>query len=471
MQYNPILIGDSYKYSHAAQAPKGFSASHSYLESRGGELPYVLFFGLQYYLKQYLTQRITREDVEEAEEFMRLHGEPFNKEGWLYIVEKLQGKWPVVIRAVPEGSIVPNHNVLMTVESTDENVPWVASFLETMLLKVWYTCTVASQSYFLKQLIGRYLKKSSDNPEEILFKLHDFGYRGVSSEESALLGGMAHLVNFRGTDTVAGIIGASRYYNEKMAGFSIVASEHSTMTMWGKGNEVAAYANMLEVYKDQPIFACVSDSYDIYNAVENIWGGTLKDMVIARANEGKTLVIRPDSGEPEAVCIRLMTILERCFGATKNTKGFKVINHNVRLIQGDGVNHSSIRQILEGLIMYGYSASNISFGMGGALLQSLNRDTLKFAFKCSAAKINDKWIEVYKDPITDLGKKSKRGRLDLELTSHRDIRTVRFGMAEKSLLTEVYRDGEMLREYSFEQIRANTETPYRKSLEWQDKSV
>src|SRR5262245_60102063 len=111
---NFILDTDSYKASHFLQYPPGTTAMFSYVESRGGRFDFTVFFGLQYILKRYFTQRVTMEMVEEADEFLRAHGEPFPRDGWEYVVRELDGHLPVKIRAVPEGAVVPTHNVLIT---------------------------------------------------------------------------------------------------------------------------------------------------------------------------------------------------------------------------------------------------------------------------------------------------------------------------------------------------------------------
>lgn len=451
MKYNPLIDTDSYKASHWLQYPPNTTAMYSYLESRGGKYSRTVFFGLQYYLKEYLSKPITMEMVEQAKTFFAAHGEPFNYEGWKYIVTELNGKLPVRIKAVPEGMVVPTHNVLMSVESTDPKCFWVVSWLETMLLRVWYPITVATQSFEIRKLIYSYLEKTSDNPDaEIDFKLHDFGSRGVSSQESAMIGGAAHMVASKGSDTVVGILCANEYYNSPMAGFSIPAAEHSTMTMWGgREGEVKAMANMIDQYaKKGAIYACVSDSYDIFHAMENLWGGELRDKII---NSGATLVVRPDSGDPVAVLTRLCEITERKFGYAYNTKGYKVFN-NIRFIWGDGINQDTIRRILNAMEQLGYSASNFAFGMGGALLQQVNRDTQKFAFKCSEATVNGQAVDVFKDPVTDPGKTSKKGRLDL-VYSMDQFKTVRGTGAFGSLLRTVYENGNVVQEYSLDEIR------------------
>src|SRR5581483_524032 len=239
---NLILNTDSYKASHWLQYPPGTETTFFYVESRGGVYERTLFFGLQAILKEYLGKPVTHAMVEEARDFFAAHGEPFNESGWRRIVDRHNGYLPLRIRAVPEGTVVPTHNALVTIESTDPACYWLPSYVETLLLRLWYPVTVATQSWHLKQLIREYLEKTSDDPAgQISFKLHDFGARGVSSAESAGLGGAAHLVNFMGTDTVSGVLTAKAYYHEPMAGFSIPAAEHSTITSWGKEHELDAY--------------------------------------------------------------------------------------------------------------------------------------------------------------------------------------------------------------------------------------
>jgi nicotinamide phosphoribosyltransferase len=465
---NIILNTDSYKVSMFKQYPAGTTGVYSYIESRGGRYDRTVFFGLQAFIKEYLLAPITQMDIDIADDILTAHGEPFNRAGWQYILDKHRGYLPVVIRAVPEGTVVPVKNVLATIENTDPECFWLTTWLETALLRaVWYGTTVATQSYTIKQVILDYLERTGD-PTTIDFKLHDFGARGVSSMESAGIGAAAHLVNFMGTDTITGVLFAREFYNAGIAGFSIPAAEHSTITSWGRDGEVDAYRNILNNFaKPGSIVAIVSDSYDIYNAVENLWGGELRQQVI---DSGATVVIRPDSGDPVEVNRRLVEILGSKFGYTTNSKGFKVLN-NVRLIQGDGINELTVRSILGAFMAMGWSADNIAFGMGGALLQIVDRDTQKFAMKCSAMSrvrwphSDPQWFDVVKDPVTDPGKKSKAGRVTLWTNSGSEFAsgvTEPTGWTDKGIggwteaLEEVYRDGKLIKEIDFATVRANT---------------
>ena len=453
---NFLLRTDSYKFTHWKQYPPNTTAIYSYLESRGGMFPATVFFGLQYYLKAYVQGPVfTEQDIAQADEFCRQHfgRDLFNRDGWTRLLQKHGGCLPVRIRAVPEGSVVSNLNVLATIENTDPDFPWLTNYLETLLLKVWYPTTVATLSREIKKIIKGFLERTGD-PALLPFKLHDFGYRGVSSEETAAIGGAAHLVNFMGTDTVAGIILLQDYYHTKsMPGFSIPASEHSTITAWGKEQELDAYRNMLTAYPEG-LVACVSDSYNIYNACEKLWGELLKPDI--RQRKG-TLVIRPDSGDPINVLTRVFEILGEKFGYETNAKGYRVLPPYVRVIQGDGVNMFTVQNMLYQLAKFhGWSADNIAFGMGGALLQQLNRDTQKFAFKCSAAKVDGQWRPVFKDPITDPGKNSKHGRLCLVQTTpgtFHTVENVETSAASDDRLATVFENGEIKKEYDFDSIR------------------
>lgn len=447
---NRILSTDSYKCSQYAQYPVGTEYVYSYIESRGGAWDKTVYFGLQAFIKEYLLEPITKEEIDEAEEIILAHGEPFNRAGWDYILEKHNGFLPLKIRSAKEGSLIPVKNVLATIENTDPNCAWLTSYMETALLRgIWYPTTVATNSYESKKIIMKYLEMNG-TPALIDFKLHDFGARGVSSSESAGIGGMAHLINFMGTDTIEALVAARKYYGAKMAGFSIPAMEHSTVTSWGRDKEVDSYRNMLMTFgKPGALLACVSDSYDIYEACRK-WGTELKDEVIA---SGATVVIRPDSGHPPDVVLKCLQILDQYYGSVVNDKGFKVLNH-VRVIQGDGIDHSMINAILAVMHMAGYSADNVAFGQGGALLQQVNRDTMKFAMKCSAIRVNGEWRDVFKDPVTDHGKVSKKGRVVLFQNSDGSYYSGREDwMAD--CMQIVFLNGYLFNEIAFDEVRAN----------------
>ena len=447
---NIILNSDSYKYSQWVQYPPGTEYVYSYIEARGGKYDEIVFLGLQAFIQEYLSVRVTRKMINEAEMILEVHGEPFNKEGWEYIVEKLDGKLPVEIKAVAEGTVLRPKNVMLSIVNTDPKCFWLTSFLETALLRaIWYATTVCSNSYHSKQIILEALERTGD-PSSIGFKLHDFGARGVSSFESAGLGDMAHLVNFMGTDTITGVLAAMEYYDADVCGFSIPAMEHSTVTSWGRDREVEAYRNMLKIYgKPGAVVAFVSDSYDIYEACKK-WGTELIDEV---KDSGAVVVVRPDSGDPVQVVYDCIKILDAYYGHTVNSKGFKVLN-TVRIIQGDGIDHQMIRAILTVLEMNLWSADNVAFGQGGALLQMVNRDTSEFAMKCSAAKINGKWIDVYKEPITSSMKKSKKGLLMLTPGADGELVTTQYEPTLVDHLETRYKDGEAVGRTTFSEIRA-----------------
>lgn len=455
---NLAILTDSYKVSHYRQYPPGTEYIYSYFESRGGQFDEVVFFGLQYYLNKYLRQAITARQVNDAAAFWTQHfndSDLFNRGGWMHIVRKHGGYLPLRIRAVPEGTVVPTHNVLMTVENTDPTVPWLTNWVETLLSQVWYGCTVATLSREMKRLIRGSLRRTGD-PSLADFKLHDFGFRGVSSVESAALGGCAHLVNFKGTDTAAALLLAQQHYCTPMAGFSIPAAEHSTITSWGREHEVDAYRNMIQQFGSgkSGLYAVVSDSYDVFAACRDLWGGVLKDAVLAAPN---TLVVRPDSGVPHHVVPDVIGTLGSRFGFTVNDKGYKVLN-KVRVIQGDGIDYEETRKILDAIEIAGYSADNVAFGMGGGLLQKLDRDTQKFAFKCSHAVVSGQGRDVYKEPVTDLSKQSKRGRLQLVRTNGR-FTTVPETEDSRDELVDVYMDGWLTTTQTLSEIRERAVLP------------
>jgi nicotinamide phosphoribosyltransferase len=553
---HPIFNTDSYKVSMSVQYPAGTTNVYSYIEAREyGAYSHTVFFGLQAYIKRYLMKPLTLEQLEKAKEVWTAHQVPFSLElyeSWKIVIDEYNGYLPVIIKAPLEGTVIPIGLPLVSIENTDERLYWLTTWLETSLLRaVWYPTTVATQSKSMKNVFKQiyfncfgesYTNETFEN--DIKFNLHDFGARGVSSNESAGLGGAAHLVNFKGTDTFAGALTIQNYYeatigNDLLA-TAVPASEHSTMTSWGRDTsgdtsvltidtngtcnvdgiqktypaettalleklfetdpnekkyegESAAYANKLLAYPEI-VASVVSDSYDIYNAVYTIWGNELKPLILARRETNQTplakfginnvippsLVIRPDSGEPLIICCRLMVLLYLAFcndAQGKQTWLYEPVEdyvryNGVKVLQGDGVDEDSVTNILKAIttgssdeywngitvedsdgIKYNtfkdiikmkdeetsyksdilkefFSAEtiedtmkkikdikwdprNIGFGMGGALLQKVNRDTQRWAMKCSSITINGKSRDVTKDPVTDPGKKSKTGKVAL----------------------------------------------------------
>jgi len=464
MDDNLILMSDSYKLTHHKQAKEGTTTIYSYLESRGGKFPSTVFFGLQYILKKYLTKRITMEQVDEAEEFCKRHistKDVFNREGWEHIVKQYDGYLPLEIKGVPEGSVVPTGNVLMTIENTDPKCFWLTNFVETILMKIWSPITIATNSYYCKKLIMDSAIKTGSDLSGVDFKLHDFGYRGVSSEESAAILGASHLVNFQGTDTIAGIRLIEYYYNwdkaKGLAGYSVVASEHSTATPYGNGDGEREYVlNMLNKYPNG-IISVVADSYNVYDFCTMI--GTdpeIKEKILSRDG---VFVVRPDSGDPIEVVSRIMDILWNNFGGTFTDKHYKLLNSKIRVIQGDGIDIEMIGDILKMLENSKYASDNIVFGSGGGLLQKFDRDTQKFAIKCSLAVIDGHEVNVQKDPITSSGKKSKKGRLKLHksgdsfmtISSANETKAQFSGYAD--CLETVFLNGKLVKETTFEEIR------------------
>jgi len=464
---NLVLLADAYKYAHHKLYYPGTTKIYSYLESRGGMFNETIFFGLQYFLKEYLQgPAFTQQDLDEADGFLKQvfgRDDVFDKSKFQYMLDKYNGKLPIRIKAVAEGTAVPTGNALMTIENTDPECYWLTNFLETLLMQVWYPCTVATLSNQIKKVVTLYYEETATPGAQagIAFVLNDFGFRGVSSVESAKIGGAAHLLNFSGSDNLAGSVMAINYYNaQKVYGMSIPATEHSICTLLGREGELEVFRHVLKTFPTG-IIACVSDSYNIFKACTEYWGTELRDQIL---NRDGTLVIRPDSGDPVMTLLEIFNILFDKFGFTTNTKGYKVLPPQVRVIQGDGVNYTEIGNIYKALKENSISAENLVLGMGGALLQKVDRDTQKFALKCSSAIVNGQEVRVEKSPtemdvdgnITPSFKKSKGGRLKL-VKIEGAFKTINEEdePGTQNLLQTVFENGELINTISFEQVRAN----------------
>jgi nicotinamide phosphoribosyltransferase len=466
---NTLLATDVYKLGHMEFYPEGTTKIYSYLIARSSKkFNETVFFGLQAFLKEYLTRPITDADVDEFLEYrkMILGANPKGVVKKMRALAKL-GYWPISIKSVPEGSIVDVRNVLFTMTNTHPDFAWTVGYLESLILKVWNTTTVATSSLGFYRLFEKYAQATSDSGFLVPFQVHDFGYRGCSSEETAALSGMSHLTSFLGTDTVLAVKAARQYYNAgkdgKPVGLSVPATEHSVMCAFGREFEFDAFARMLQ-QNPAGIVSIVSDTYNLWNVLTN-FAPRLKEEILAR--DGK-VVFRPDSGEPKLILCGnpaakegspewkgVIRLLDEVFGHTVNSKGYKELNPKVGTIYGDGMYFARITDILGTLKEMGYATTNLVIGVGGILLQQHNRDDLGFAIKATFATVTGEDRELFKDPITDPGKRSHKGLLRLDKINGVYVTTDRCTPTQESggLLEEVFRDGKILREFTFTEVR------------------
>ena len=448
---NLILDTDSYKMSHFLGYPEGTEEMYSYLESRGGEYTDIVFTGLQPILAK-LEQGVDVYDIIEAKEFASKHGVPFNTEGWEDILYNNGGRLPVEIKALPEGSIVQPGIPLMTIRNLDPKHAWLTSYLETMLLRVWYPTTVASRIKVMKDNIAPYFERTTTYGKVSPFAILDFSSRGVSYREQSEIGGLGYLVHFMGSDNVPAVDFVNRHYHSDMSGFSVPATEHSIMCAFGEENEKQSFEYLLDSMGTRGgILSVVSDTWDIFRAVDT-WI-SLSDRVIEK---GVTLVIRPDSGEIEKVLPAILRQLKEKWPCNINSKGF-IVFHNLKILWGDGINENTGHLPFQIATEMGISADSIMTGSGGGLMQAdIDRDTCKFAIKGSNVIVNGKSIPISKDPVTDKGKRSKSGKFSV--FKQGNIWNWYDGTDHPgNELQTVFRNGDIFIEYSLDDIRERIE--------------
>lgn len=421
---NLLLSTDVYKVGHGDQYPAGTNKVYSYLCARKDfgktEVDKIIFFGLQYYLQKYLMKCPTHSDVSEFEKIYQNIAPLSNQT--IHRMRKLAnlGYLPLRIKALPEMREYPLQISLMTITNTHPDYYWLVNYIEGLMLKLWYPCSVATRSKQYYDLARKYSSLTCDSDVHLPYAVHDFGYRSVSSEESAGIGGAAHLLNFAGSDTILGEYVLQKYYGQSKAK-SVAASEHSVMCSHGREDEFKSFERMLELYPTG-IVSIVSDTYDLWNVLTN-YTERLKDRILAR--DGK-VVFRPDSGNPESIICCLhpdnphpssrgaMQLLWDKFGGSVNSKGYKVLDPHVGLIYGDGITLERYQNILSHLKKDGFASSNLVIGVGGLLLQNHSRDDFGFAQKTTYIEVNGNPCNVYKDPITDSKKKSHKGLLAVD---------------------------------------------------------
>jgi len=466
------VLTDSYKAGHFAQYPEA-KKMVAYGEFRK---PYenieddhrLVFFGMRYIIETYLNKRWTIDDVEKADKFYKTHNVgftpyPYPKDLFLKFVKENDGYFPIRVEILEEGTVIYPHIPVYVITAEGE-YSRLCTFMETLFTMVWYPTTVCTLSRKAKQLVEDFFEKTADNDSfwKIPSRLHDFGFRGCTSVEQSVIGGCAHLVNFDGSDTMSACYYAQYELNDgQPVAQSIPATEHSVMTSWP--NETDAINNMIQHF-GKGVFACVMDSYDYANALNNV----LPVIAKAKMEAGGWMVVRPDSGDPVEAVLMGVEACAKVFGVKTNGKGYKVVQ-GASVIQGDGISIHEMKKILEALEKAGYSAENSGFGMGAGLLQKLNRDTMSFATKLSFITYADGTDrDVMKFPTKDSGKYSLPGLLKVSLNESGipivEVGTEKDVGSNENLLKVVYdkKPAKNVKWMTFAEVRKKVETEWHK---------
>ncbi|KAL2918884.1 hypothetical protein HK105_201718 [Polyrhizophydium stewartii] len=455
------LLTDSYKCAHAFLYPEARKMV-AYGEFRAGYAKdttdtRLVFFGMRYIVENMLAKQYTVEDVERAAAFLETHNAgntpfPFPKDLFLKFVRENNGFFPVKIVAMREGSVVYPHVPVYQITAEGEYARLV-TYLETLLTMVWYPSTVATLSRRCKDIIERAYDDTVDDSGRwtLNSRLHDFGFRGCTSVEQSVIGGVAHLLNFEGTDTMSAAWYAQyRLNGGRPVASSIPATEHSIMTAFR--TEKLAMTQLLNQFGGG-VCACVMDSYDYTAALEQV----LPSVASIKIGKGGFLVLRPDSGDPVQVVLQALHAADKVFGSDVNQKGFKVLR-GAGVIQGDGINIKTLGEIARAVAAAGFAAQTCAYGMGGGLLQKVHRDTMSFATKlCKIVYADGTERDVMKMPRTESAKISLPGELKVVrdgATKAPMVYPAESSVAGEDELVVVYDHGRMPHEWeSFEAVR------------------
>ena len=462
---NIVTDTDFYKLARHLTTKRGTTNLYSYGEPRvGAEHDHTIYFGGQIIIQDHFVGKVvTKEKIAEGKRKTKAWGgyeEYFNENMWNVILNKYDGKLPIRIRAVKEGTRVPISNPLFSIEVLDDIAVPLVPHIETLMSHQWMTSTLCTNSFEMKRNILQYLKDTG-NPDLIEYMLIFFGYRSATCQQHAMRGDMANLVNFVGSDTTVADRGIDYYYGySKPARLqSVFATEHSDAQLFGRGEGEYDYIkHMLTTAPDNALASIVTDTYDGNNFIDNVINrDDVKKLILNR--KGKT-VFREDSGNMIEVMNRTVNSLANNFGYIFNNKHFKVLNEKIGTLCSNDVNRHSIPKLYESLKSNGYSADNMAVGSGNGTMQDFSRDDQRFAIKSSWAIIDGKEVNLMKDPKTESFKKSKQGRLKLHCSngsfstiSSAEETPAMFNAYVDSLET-VFEMGEATRKQTFDDVIA-----------------
>lgn len=477
MKILPVLAKDFYKTGHINQYPKNTQFIYSNITPRGSRIAgidKVVVFGIQGMCKDFLIEQYNEHffyqpKYKVVEHYKRRMDTALGKDmaPWKHIAELHDlGYLPIQIKALKEGSLCPLRVPFMTIKNTHPDFFWLTNDLEAVICdEIWHPMTSATIAHEYRKMLDKYCKETSDMESFVDWQGHDFSMRGMSGLQAAIVSGAAHLLSFKGTDTILAIDYLEQYYKanaeKELIGGSVPATEHSVMCMGGSESEFDTYKRLISEVYPSGIVSIVSDTWDYWSVLTKTIP-SLKKEILSR--EGK-LVIRPDSGDPvKIICgdrdsdnptVRKgsVELLWDTFGGTINEKGFKQLDSHIGVIYGDSITLERCNAICEGLKRKGFASTNVVFGIGSYTYQYVTRDTFGFAMKATWGVVDGEEMNIFKDPKTDNGlKKSAKGLLrvnkDMSLSEEVSVEEETGGE-----LKTVFLNGQMINEYSLEQIR------------------
>lgn len=489
MNMLPILLKDGYKVGHKFQYPEGTTLVYSNLtprKSRNADIQEIVFFGLQYFVKEYLVRQFNENFFNKPkEEVLRVYARRMDnylgKDSISYEhIAALHdlGYLPLEIKALPEGMLVPMRVPVFTIKNTVPEFFWLTNMLETIMSAIlWKPCTSATTAFQYLKTFTQYAKETVGNDMGFIpWQGHDFSFRGMSGVEDALISGAGHLLSFAGTDTIPAIDFLETFYNadceKELIGGSVPATEHSVMCMGTQDGEVSTFNRLISEVYPAGIVSIVSDTWDFWQVITEFLPA-LKENILAR--NGK-VVIRPDSGDPVKIIVGDETAavgspeykgaiecMWETFGGTITEQGYKLLDNHIGLIYGDSITTERQVAILEGLKKKGFSSYNVVLGIGSYTYEYVTRDTYGFAMKATYGEVNGKGRDIFKDPKTDDGtKKSAKGLMQV----YRNTTTGKLELKDQCSWEEeaqgelktVFKDGKVVTDWTLQEIRERIKT-------------
>ena len=482
MTLNPLTLIDFYKADHRRQYPDGTELVYSNLTPRNSRVEganEVIFFGLQYFVREYLIRQwndgfFNQPKADVLARYQRRMdtslGPGAIDVAHIGALHDL-GYLPLEIKAVPEGTAVPLKVAMLTMVNTHPDFFWLTNYLETLISCVlWKPCTSATTARTYRRVFDQYADETVGNRAFVSWQGHDFSMRGMSGVEDAVMSAAGHLLSFTGTDSVPAIDFLETYYgadaDTELIGGSVPATEHSVMCMGLKDSEIATFKRLISTVYPAGVVSIVSDTWDFWRVITEFLP-QLKADILAR--DGK-VVIRPDSGDPVKIICGdpdaepgspafrgAVECLWETFGGTTTAQGYKLLDSHIGLIYGDSITTERQGKILAQLKQKGFASFNVVLGIGSFTYEYVTRDTFGFAVKATYGQVNGEGRDIFKDPKTDNGmKKSAKGLLRVERENGRlvmyDQQT--WEQEKTGLLQPVFRDGQLIRTQTLADIRA-----------------
>lgn len=356
LRNNPLLLTDAYNLSHQGmKINTDWEVSHIYNRTAG-----QILFGFHEAIATFLGDiSVTNEMITEAMEVAACVKMVFPADLFKRVVDECDGKIPLRVQALPEGTYCPAGTPFAQVSNTREGFGELVTYWEATFLHTHFSSSCATEAWKMRKYLNS-LREEYGYPESFLNRFASFGLRGHRSLEDAMWAGSAWSLFLSSSDDLH-----IAYHHPDANIHSIPALAHKVVSQFDDENDSFIQAIDYAHEAGYTTVALVIDTYDVYQVINN----RVQPLAEYAEQKGIHVIFRPDSSDTWQQTVDI----------------FKVVQEhelsNVSVIIGESMSLVNAQRADVYFQKHNVPLTFVSYGIGAGFYKHIERDTCGYAMK------------------------------------------------------------------------------------------